>query len=232
METLDCIEVGKSFGGIVALDKVSLRAQTGQIAGIIGPNGSGKTTLIDIISGFLKPDKGEVILSGRKITRMPPYKISRLGLSRTFQITKSFMGMTVIENLIVAYPKGVCPEAVDLAEKVLEGLMLAILRNNKASALSYGQQKLLGIGRLMMRNPKTILLDEPFAGINPVIQEEIVSLLSKFRDSAAIILVEHDMKMITRVCDRIIALDRGRVIAEGTPNDVLKDQKVIDAYLG
>ncbi|MHB1909314.1 MAG: ABC transporter ATP-binding protein [Nitrososphaerales archaeon] len=229
---LECNNIGKSFGGVVALESVSLKTEKGSVFGIIGPNGSGKSTLIDIISGFLKPDRGQVLLSGMKITRMAPSKISRLGLARTFQITKSFIGMTLIENLIVAYPDGVCREASELAVSILSRLKLDRLQDEKAISLSYGQQKLLGIGRLMMRNPNTILLDEPFAGINPVVQEEIVSLLTKLRESVAIVLVEHDMKMITRVCDRIIALDRGKIIAEGVPSEVLKDRKVVDAYLG
>ncbi|MDG6999454.1 MAG: ABC transporter ATP-binding protein [Nitrososphaerota archaeon] len=230
--TLQCSNIVKSFGGVIALDNVSLAIPRGRITGIIGPNGSGKSTLIDVISGFLKPDAGEVTLLGKKITNLAPYRISRMGLARTFQITKSFGGTSVLENVMVAHPKGICPEAKVMAEEILSKLKLAHLKNEMASGLSYGQQKLLGLGRVMIRNPSIILMDEPFSGINPVIQEEIVSTLFKLRDKSSIALVEHDMKMISRVCDHTFVLDRGQVICEGTPDFVLSNQKVVDAYLG
>ncbi len=232
MEAMQCIDVVKKFGGVIAVDKISLNAPKGKITGIIGPNGSGKTTLIDIISGFLKADSGKVFVSGANVTGMPPFRISRLGLARTFQITKNFVSMTVIDNLVVSYPGGVCPKAYQIADSILNRLKISFLRNENARKLSYGQQKLVGLGRIMMRNPQIVLMDEPFSGINPVLQEEIVSLILEFGKTSAVILVEHDMKMISRVCDRVYALDRGAIISEGTAEEVLRNQKVIDAYLG
>jgi branched-chain amino acid transport system ATP-binding protein len=232
IDALQCVGLRKVFGGIAAVDDVSLSVPFNQITGLIGPNGSGKSTLVDMLSGVLKPNSGKVLLGEVNITGLTPYKISRLGLGRTFQIAKNFLEMSVIDNLVVANPDGVSKEAIERSESVLATLNLTKLRNERARSLSFGQQKLLGVGRIMMRNPKVIILDEPFSGINPVIQEKMVSLLLKFKESTAILLIEHDMKVISNLCDRVIAMDRGKVIATGKPEDVLRDAKVVEAYLG
>lgn len=237
MTLLAVNNVNKSFGGLQALLNVSLTIEEPQLVGLIGPNGAGKTTLTNILDGVYKPNRGQVWLLGERIDGLPPYQIARKGLGRTFQVTRAFRRMTVMENMLVPalalHPTAGRRKLQEKAYRILEFLTIEHLANEYGRGLSGGQQKLLELGRLLMLDPKVIILDEPFAGVHPKLQETIYGYIHKVRaEGKAVILISHDMESIFTLSERLIVLHFGEVIADGDPQDVKVDSAVIEAYLG
>lgn len=243
--------VGKAFGGLQAVNRADIEVVEGSITGLIGPNGAGKTTLFNLVSGFLKPDSGRIIFRGQRIDGLPPHQVFRRGLVRTFQIPRELGGMTVVENLMLVpmdqageqlwnswfLPWRVSEqEAANFtrAEEVLRFLNLHHLRDEYALNLSGGQKKLLELGRTLMCSPKMILLDEPAAGVNRTLMRDIVNDIKRLRNDLGItfFVIEHDMDIVALLCERVIVMAEGTKLAEGSPEEVRADERVLDAYLG
>jgi ABC-type branched-subunit amino acid transport system ATPase component len=233
--------LAKAFGGVRAVDDCSLAVREGTVTGLIGPNGSGKTTVFNIVTGYLKADAGRVEFAGRTVTGHDPGRLYRQGLSRTFQQARVFPELTVRENLVAAagYPwwqllsRRVRRTDRDRAGHLLAEFRLAPLADAPASELSYGQRKLLEFAAVLMSSPRLVLLDEPTAGVNPVMMETMERHIRE-RHAAGItfLIVEHDMTFVMRLCDPVIALDAGRPIFRGRPEQVQTNPLVLDAYLG
>jgi ABC-type branched-subunit amino acid transport system ATPase component len=240
-DLLSIHDVTKIFGGVHAVDGASLKVEEGTITALIGPNGSGKTTLFNIITGYLKADAGRVEFDGRDITGSHPGKLYRQGLSRTFQQARVFPQLTVLENLVVAggygwrqlFTSRVGRRDRDRAADLLEEFRLTDISDLLASELSYGQRKLLEFAAVLMSSPRLVLLDEPTAGVNPVLIETMERHIRE-RNAAGItfLIVEHDMTFVMRLCDPVIVLDAGRPIFAGEPSVVQNNALVLDAYLG
>jgi branched-chain amino acid transport system ATP-binding protein len=226
----------KRFGGIVANDAVELSVAEGDLVGLIGPNGSGKTTLINVLTGHLMPDRGEVSVLGRKVSGRPAHIYAAMGVARTFQLTQLFGRMTVIENMLVpglARPYSTWRAAERRARHLLEFLNLAHLERLQAKGLSGGQQKLLELGRCLMLEPTILFLDEPFAGIHPRLREDLIKRIQELhRQGRTFVVVDHDMESILRISQRLVVMARGRKIADGPPAEVKADQTVLAAYAG
>ena len=222
----------KRFGGVTAVDRCSLTLAPGKIYGLIGPNGSGKSTLFNCITGLLQRDDGEVHYRGRRIDGLKPHQVSQRGVGRTFQITRVFPDLTVLENLL-AVARGSNDTARDRAERLLEFVTLDRLRHEFAGNLSYGQQKLLEFVRVLMTDPELILLDEPAAGVNRTLLNELLAAISSLRaQGKTILIVEHDMKVVMGLCETVFVLDHGEKIAEGAPESIQSNENVIEAYFG
>jgi len=248
--TLTAVDVSLAFGGFQALKGVSIEARPGEIVGLVGPNGSGKSTLLNVVAGLYAPDSGEVKLDGARLPAGSIERVAARGVGRTFQVPRLAQRLTVFQNMMVGarnqpgerlFNLFFRPGTVAAAESEIAGRAAAILRrleighkaNDVAGALSGGQQKLLSMGVLLMADPRLLLLDEPAAGVNPVLIDQQVALLRSLRDEGRIILlVEHNMEMITSVCDRVYVLDAGGIIAEGTPAEIRANDDVIRSYLG
>jgi branched-chain amino acid transport system ATP-binding protein/branched-chain amino acid transport system permease protein len=234
--------LSKRFGGVKAVDACSFEVQPGSITALIGPNGSGKTTAFNLIDGTMRADSGSVWLDGRRIDRMRPWRRAHLGIARTFQITRLFKEMTLLENVVaplrdfsLARLNAVAisgPEA-KRAEELLEFAGLAHFRDEPAGALSYGQQKLVEFVQVLMLDPKLVLLDEPAGGINPTVIERVAQMIRDLhRQGLTFLIVEHNMPFVLGLCDPVIVLARGGTICHGTPDHIQRDPKVLDAYLG
>ena len=248
---LEIKEVDKSFGGLKAVCDCSLRVEEGSITGLIGPNGAGKTTLFNVITGYYKPDTGSIFFEGEGIDGLPPHQIFRKRIYRTFQITREFAQMTVLENVMLMpenqigekfwntwfRPASVRRQEKAIQEKaleVLEFVELIDLKDEYAGSLSGGQKKLLELARSMMAEPKMVLLDEPGAGVNLTLMKKLMANIRKLCEEKKItfFLIEHDMDLVMNLCNPVIVMSEGKKLAEGTPDEIKKDERVLEAYLG
>jgi len=239
---LEVINVTKKFGGLVAVNNISLQIDEGERVGLIGPNGAGKTTLFNIISGFLKPTSGKIMFKGEDITKLPPHKIVNKGIARTFQIMRPFRHLPVIANVMVSLksPRGSRKiEWVKTMERkaldLLEDVGLSELMLEPAENLGYGDLKRLEVARALATEPDLIMLDEPFGGLNPVETEFLTrTLITMHQDepSRAILIVEHKLYALMKIVDRVIVMHQGEKIAEGKPEEIVKNKKVIEVYTG
>jgi ABC-type branched-subunit amino acid transport system ATPase component len=232
MAVLRVEQVRKSFGGVAAVNGVSLTLEAGRIYGLIGPNGSGKTTLFNCITGLERADAGRVIFKHERIDHLKPSAIARLGIGRTFQVIRVFPELTALENLLVV-TRGPHADAERRGRELLQFVKLERLAGEYAGNLSYGQQKLVEFVRVLMTEPALILLDEPAAGVNRTLLNDLLSAVSRLRDQGrTILLVEHDMKVVMGLCESVFVLDHGEKIAEGPPGLIQADERVIEAYFG
>ena len=240
----------KSFGGLKAVDVQELSFKEGELTSIIGPNGAGKTTFFDLISGFQDADSGSIFLKDKDISNAQPYKIARMGMVRTFQLTKVFDRMTVLENLLFSgsnikndsflrsfiklnSQKLYESNLREKANEIMNDLNIGHMANSYARELSGGQKKLLELARSIINEPEILLLDEPLAGVNPKLAEDILSLITKLSDSGiTILMVEHNIEAVMKISERIVVLAEGSLIADGIPNEIRTDNNVIEAYLG
>jgi len=244
-------DLTRSFGGLLAVNKVSIKVDEGSITGLIGPNGSGKTTLFNVISGALKADSGEAHFNGRRIDNLPCHLIYKAGLVRTFQVPRLFLKMTVLDNMLVA-ARGLIgdrllstffqtrawmkqeEELIKKALEILEMLDLYHQRKNLAGNLSGGQMKLLELGRALMSDPKLLLLDEPAAGVSPLVVDKIFDKIVELRKNLGLtfFIIEHRIETLFNYTDKVIVMFKGQVIAEGRGHELVEDPRVIDVYLG
>ena len=231
---LDAQDLHKQFGGIKAVDGCHLQIPKGKISGLIGPNGSGKTTTFNLLTGMISPDSGKVIYDGEDIAGLKPYQIFAKGITRTFQITRIYREMTVFENLLsVTYLKMPMGTVRERAEELMEFVTLTKLRDEYGGNLSYGQQKLLEFARALMTDPDLILLDEPAAGVNRTLLASLLERIHELqRMGKTILIVEHDMNLIINHCEKVFVMDYGVNIAEGVPEEIQNNKRVVEAYCG
>lgn len=248
---LEVQNLSMRFGGLLAVDQVSLDVQEREIVSIIGPNGAGKTTVFNCMSGFYTPTGGKILFEGAEIQGKPDHKISRLGMVRTFQHVRLFSQMTVVENLLVAQHRHLntnlisgllkTPDyrkreqkSLDRAAYWLDRVGLLELANREAGNLAYGQQRRLEIARCMVTEPRLLMLDEPAAGLNPAETKELNRLIVSLKEdyNVSVVLIEHDMSLVMDISDRIVVINQGRPLASGTPEEIRQNDDVIKAYLG
>ena len=241
---LEIRRLRKKFYQLEAVAGVDLEVREGEILGLIGPNGSGKTTLFDCVTGIQRPTAGDVYFMGKRITRMKPHTVYKHGIGRTFQLVQLFPGMTVLDNMIMAIQesKGTLlgrlfklDESDDESKAIelLEFLNIIHLKNELAKNLSYGQQKLLDLGMVLMSDPKLIMLDEPMAGVNATLGREIGERLIELnQQGCSFLVIEHNMIVVMNLCQRIVVLDHGEKIAEGAPEEIQNNEQVLEAYFG
>ena len=240
----------KSFGGITAVDIKELSFIEGELTSVIGPNGAGKTTFFDLISGFQNADSGDIFLKEKNISNSQPYKIARMGMVRTFQLTKVFDRMTVMENLLFSgsnvnndsflrsilklNSQKVYEDSLkEKANEIMKDLNIGHMADSYARELSGGQKKLLELARAIINEPEILLLDEPLAGVNPKLAEDILSLIKKLsEDGITIVMVEHNIEAVMKISERVVVLAEGSLIADGSPNEIRTNKNVIEAYLG
>ena len=240
----------KTFGGITAVDVKELSFIKGELTSVIGPNGAGKTTFFDLISGFQNADSGDIFLKEKNISNSQPYKIARMGMVRTFQLTKVFDRMTVMENLLFSgsdvnndsFLRSILKlnsqkvyenSLKDKANEIMNDLNIGHMADSYARELSGGQKKLLELARAIINEPEILLLDEPLAGVNPKLAEDILSLIEKLsEDGITIIMVEHNIEAVMKISERVVVLAEGSLIADGSPNEIRTNKNVIEAYLG
>lgn len=235
MNVLTVEAVSKYFGGLCAVDKVSFSVSPGEIVGLIGPNGSGKTTIFNVITGNLPPDEGRIIFKGENITGLRPHSTCRKGIGRTFQTTKPFRSLTIMDNTLIAcYPKSRSKrEALKKAEELISIVGLDEKRDDLAKSLTLAQTKLLEIARALAGDPDLLLLDEVMAGLNEKEINDAIALINRIRDNQiGIIVIEHIFKVIMSITDNVIVLDQGKKIAEGPSSTVINDENVLKAYFG
>jgi branched-chain amino acid transport system ATP-binding protein len=248
---LEVEDVTKAFDGVRAVNRCTLSVRRGTITGLIGPNGAGKTTLFNLITGFLKPTAGHILFRGQRIDGLPPHRVFHRGIVRTFQIPRELKTMTILENLMLV-PPGQVGEHIwnpwlfgfrvsrqerriyEKALGVLEFVDLIHLRDEYAANLSGGQKKLLELARTLMCDPEMILLDEPGAGVNRVLMRKLVENIETLRRDPGItfFVIEHDMDLVTRLCNPVIVMSQGERLAEGSPEEIKQDERVLEAYLG
>jgi len=251
MKALEVINVKKSFGGVVAVDNISFSVEQGETLGIIGPNGAGKTTLFNLLTGFYKPEQGVIKLFDRDITGLSPYKISRCGVARTFQNLRLFRSLTVFENILSAVLQRnaysivsaifrtdryavIESKAEEKARQLIDFFHLSEKEDLPAHSLPYGEQRELELARALCVEPKVLLIDEPGAGMNPKEIQELVKTIEEIKESFAvtIVIIEHQMGLVMNISDRVMVMDFGEKIMEGTPDEVRRNERVIKAYLG
>ena len=242
--------LSKSFGGVKAVNNARIEVDRGSITGLIGPNGAGKTTLFNLLSNFIKPDRGSILFDNQSINDLPPHKIATKGFIRTFQVARVLSRLSVLENMLLATPNQTGENFFKVwfqqgklraeekanqerAMAILESVGLAAKAQDYAGALSGGQRKLLEIARTLMANPKLVLLDEPAAGVNPTLIEQICEHIVDWnRQGISFLVIEHNMDVIMSLCDRVWVLAEGTNLAEGTPEEIQNNESVLEAYLG
>ncbi len=247
---LEVKNLDKYFGGLAAVNQLNFSVAESEILGLIGPNGAGKTTLFNVISGFFHPTNGKIFFRGVDITGLQTHEIVRLGLSRTFQASTLFMKISVLENVFTGYhlsyttsrwkrllrtPSALQEEASlrQAATEILQFMGLASLKEELAANLPHGHQRILGVCMALATHPKLLLLDEPMTGMNPIETETMIDLVRQIRDRGiTVVLVEHDVKAVMNLCDRVVVLNYGRKIAEGLPGEIRENEDVVEAYLG
>ncbi len=230
---LEVQNVTKTFGRLIAINDLSLSVEKGKITGLIGPNGAGKTTLFNVITGVLRPNRGKVFYNGAEITHLKPYQIARMGIGRTWQLIRIFSKMTVMENLMIAATLKEGNED-QKAMEMLESFDLKNERDNYAGELSIGQQKILSIARILMFDADLMLLDELAAGVNPTEQGKILEIIHELCEQRGktFLIIEHDMDVIMGHCDKVVCMNFGEKIAEGSCDEIQNNEKVIEAYFG
>lgn len=248
---LTALDVRKHFKGLNALDGAHIDVQSGEIVGLVGPNGSGKTTLLNVLSGFTRADSGQIEIAGKNVNRLPSWEVMRLGVGRTFQAPQLPSRMSVIETMLCAGKLTTGEslfgaflkrrkvrkeenEAVERATQILTRLGMPGVGDRPPTDLSGGQQKLLAMGLVLMRSPRLMMLDEPAAGVNPSLRRSMVDLLKALTEEndIAMLIVEHDMEFVQRLCTRVFVLDKGTVVAECKPSELADNARVVEAYLG
>lgn len=251
MSLLETKNIGITFGGLRAVDNFTLSIEPGELVGLIGPNGAGKTTIFNMLTGVYLPTEGDILINGKRVNGHKPYQIVKAGLGRTFQNIRLFADLTVIENIKIAFHKDMnystfegvfrlprfWKEEKEITQKAMELLALFDMEGdaeNLAKNLPYGKQRKLEICRALATTPKLLLLDEPAAGMNPQETKELMETIHFIRDKfkVAILLIEHDMNLVMGICERLIVIDYGMIIAKGTPAEIKTNKKVIEAYLG
>lgn len=233
MTALEVHDLHKSFGGIRAVQGVSFALEDREIVGIIGPNGSGKSTVFNLLTGAVRPDSGTVLFHGKDVTGWKPHRVARAGIGRTFQIPALFINMTVEENLYASVVEGDWARAPERADRVLDMMSLGDQRNSLAGSLSGGQQRLLEFGRVLMRDPELVLLDEVTAGVHPTLRQVMLDAIGRLRaEGRTFLVIEHDMELVRAICERVIVMDAGEVVAQGSFEEIANDKTVVEAYLG